>query len=118
MSQRAELEDKHTVICLGCNAEWIDPSKKPGQKYAKRCKNCGRTSEQNQRIARRRKLDSEQRGMINALAEFCDTIEDTGGVKKDDKGYHVPVADEDWIDLGEAYMRACDALGRKPVEES
>lgn len=114
MSQRAELEDKHTVICLGCNAEWIDPDKKPGQKYAKRCKNCGRTSEQNQRIARKHRLWN----MMNALATLCDAIENTGGVKKDDKGYHVPVADEDWIDLGEAYMRACGALGRKPVEES
>lgn len=47
---KTELEDKHTVICLGCNGEWIDPSKKPAQKYAKICKNCGRTNKENQRI--------------------------------------------------------------------
>jgi len=26
----------------------------------------------------------------------------------------VPLADEDWVDLGAAYMNACKALGRKP----
>lgn len=118
MSQRAELEDKHTVICLGCNAEWIDPDKKPGQKYAKQCKNCGRTNKENQRLAKRQRQTEKRTHEISALWNFCDVIDNTGGIKKDDKGYHVPVADEDWIDLGEAYMRACDALGRKPVEES
>lgn len=51
-----------------------------------------------------------------ALQEFIDAIEATGGVRATPKGY-VPVADEDWIDLGEAYMSACEAIGREPKEE-
>lgn len=48
-----------------------------------------------------------------ALLALVDTIDATGGVKKDDKGYIVPVCAEEWIDLGEAYELACVALGRK-----
>ena len=54
MSQRSQTEDRYTVVCLGCSAEWIDPSKRPGQKYAKRCRNCGRTNLDNQRLQRSR----------------------------------------------------------------
>jgi hypothetical protein len=67
MSQRAELEDKHTVVCLGCNAEWVDPEKKPGQKYAKRCQNCGRTNLDNQRLAKKAKGRRSSEHMYNAL---------------------------------------------------
>jgi hypothetical protein len=49
-----------------------------------------------------------------ALTEFVQSIEATGGVISTPKG-HVPTADEDWLDLGEAYMAACAVLGRKPV---
>lgn len=50
-----------------------------------------------------------------ALALFCDTIEATGGVRTDRKGFTVPCADEEWLDLGAAYIAACWALGRKPM---
>ena len=50
-----------------------------------------------------------------ALAEFVDAIDATGGIKVDPKGYRVPCGDEDWIDLGEAYVVACKALGREPT---
>lgn len=46
-----------------------------------------------------------------ALSELCDTIEATGGVVERDGGY-VPAEDEDWVDLGSAYVLACQALGR------
>lgn len=49
-----------------------------------------------------------------ALEDFVKTIEATGGVVKDHKGYFVPVVDEEWVDLGDSYIRACAALGRKP----
>ena len=49
-----------------------------------------------------------------ALREFIDAIEATGGVVTTDCGLYAPVADEDWIDLGEAYVRACAALQRQP----
>ncbi len=49
-----------------------------------------------------------------ALASFCSTIEATGGVMKLEDGLHAPVGDENWIDLGEAYLDACLALDRLP----
>jgi hypothetical protein len=54
-----------------------------------------------------------------ALEEFVSAIEVTGGVKADPEGsgLHVPVGDEEWVDLGEAYLKACAALGRKPKVE-
>ena len=52
------------------------------------------------------------------LIEFINAIEVTGGIKLDpESGCHVPVGDEDWIDLGEAYLAACSALNRKPQIE-
>lgn len=50
-----------------------------------------------------------------ALLQFCETIEATGGVKEDVDGYTCPVIDDEWIDLGEAYLSACAALGREPM---
>jgi len=60
----------------------------------------------------KRKIDK----MRAALRDFTGAIEATGGVtaSPEDEGYTVPVADEDWIDLGEAYLKACEALGKKP----
>lgn len=52
--------------------------------------------------------------LAGALQIFIEAIEATGGVFKDRKGYFVPVADEDWIDLGEAYVEACHALDEPP----
>lgn len=54
--------------------------------------------------------------LVDVLLEFVQAIEATGGVMVDHKGYHVPVADKDWIDLGEAYLKACEALGQEPME--
>lgn len=53
---------------------------------------------------------------IVALQAFCDCIEATDGVKRErESGLYVPLADEEWTDLGEAYVQACAALGRKPL---
>ena len=46
-----------------------------------------------------------------ALRAFIAAIEVTGGVITDGRGFLVPVADDEWIDLGEAYAQACAALG-------
>jgi hypothetical protein len=58
-------------------------------------------------------------GLLNsrdeALLEFVEAIEATGGVTRDDSGLYAPVADQEWVDLGEAYINACAALGVKPV---
>jgi hypothetical protein len=48
------------------------------------------------------------------LAEFVRDINETGGVIRDCKGWHAPAIDLEWIDLGETYLKACDALGLKP----
>jgi hypothetical protein len=49
-----------------------------------------------------------------ALNDFISTIEVTGGVSHNDKGYIVPIADPEWYDLGCVYELACMPLGRKP----
>jgi hypothetical protein len=46
------------------------------------------------------------------LGQFVQTVDATGGVFRDESGCHAPLADPDWIDLGEAYVEACAALGR------
>jgi len=54
------------------------------------------------------------RKRTEALADFVSAISVTGGVKTDRNGYRVPVCDPEWVDLGEAYVKACDALGVEP----
>lgn len=49
-----------------------------------------------------------------ALRQFVDTINATGGLVVNDAGETAPAADEDWIDLAEAYLAACEALGVEP----
>lgn len=51
----------------------------------------------------------------DALKEFVDCVDATGGIIIDPSGHHAPVVDEDWIDIGEAYYKACIALGRDPL---
>jgi len=51
----------------------------------------------------------------DALVEFCDDIDQAGGLVLHGEGQHyVPAASDDWIDLGTTYLKACKALGRKP----
>lgn len=50
-----------------------------------------------------------------ALEVFVDAIEATDGCTIDEIGNVHPVGDPEWIDLGDAYIDACAALGRKPV---
>lgn len=52
-----------------------------------------------------------------ALREFISCIESTGGVRTSEDGWVVPVADEDWSDLGAAYLSACAAMSVKPKYE-
>lgn len=50
MSQRREIEDKHTVKCPKCGHEQVDPHKLPAQKYLRRghCYNCGYAPKEDQ----------------------------------------------------------------------
>jgi hypothetical protein len=48
------------------------------------------------------------------LSEFVGDIDNTGGIQRDRHGWPAPVADPDWIDLGETYLKACNVLGVEP----
>ncbi len=48
------------------------------------------------------------------LLSFINDIQYTGGVKPDGNGCWSVIADEEWTDLGDTYVRACKALGREP----
>lgn len=51
-----------------------------------------------------------------ALRLFVQTINATGGLTHgENPGELVPVADEEWLDLADAYLAACEALGVEPV---
>lgn len=50
-----------------------------------------------------------------ALEDLVRTIEATGGLVKKPGGLVAPAGDEEWTDLGDCYLRACDALGRPPA---
>jgi hypothetical protein len=58
---------------------------------------------------------SDDETLRAALREFVHTIDATGGVLQLPSGLCAPCADEDWIDLGEAYLKACRALKRTPM---
>lgn len=63
--------------------------------------------------------DAATEAAAGPLRQLIDTIEATGGLLRDEHGQPRPLADEDWIDLGEAYLGACRALGREPmIQES
>lgn len=55
---------------------------------------------------------------LEACRQLVSTIENTGGVTKHPDGTIGPVADPDWIDLGDAYQMAKAALGAEPDEDS
>ena len=50
-----------------------------------------------------------------ALEAFVETINATGGVLMVDGKLDGCAGDEEWLDLADAYMTACNALGRDPV---
>lgn len=58
--------------------------------------------------------ESEFGQMCKALDLLVDLVNVTGGVVEQDNGLYAPVADEDWLDLGEAYMKACDVTCTTP----
>ena len=51
------------------------------------------------------------------LHEFCDLIDQTGGLVQDplESGNWVPVADPEWVDLGIFYVEVCKMLERQLV---
>jgi hypothetical protein len=51
---------------------------------------------------------------MSVLVDLCRTVDATGGIERDHKNYPRPVADPDWVDLGEVYLSACALIGRAP----
>ena len=49
-----------------------------------------------------------------ALDGFIETIEAVGGCLLNEAGVLAPVGDPEWTDLADAYVRACNAIGRIP----
>ena len=89
-------EDRHSDI------EWEDHS------YC-RCGQCGLEST----VSYFRGGKPMEDPKVSALKSFCSTIDVTGGLNAQGN----PVADEDWIDLGDAYVEACAVLEREPLQE-
>ena len=48
------------------------------------------------------------------LKEFCDDVDATGGVTRNDDGVATLMCDA-WPDLAAVYLKACRLLGRAPV---
>lgn len=51
----------------------------------------------------------------DALQRLVKTVNDTGGLVKHADGTLGCVGDPDWLDLADAYVAACEALGLAPV---
>jgi len=49
------------------------------------------------------------------LRDFVETIEAAGGCFRNDEGTFAPAGDPNWTDLADSYIKACAALGRRPV---
>lgn len=64
-------------------------------------------------MGRKKKKDSP----LSVLEDLCTTVEVTGGVVPNPEcdGTFVLVADRDWVDLADVYIRACAVLGRQPL---
>ena len=52
--------------------------------------------------------------MRAALDGFIETIEAVGGCLLNEAGVLAPVGEPEWTDLADAYVRACNAIGRIP----
>jgi hypothetical protein len=49
-----------------------------------------------------------------ALDDFIETIEAVGGCLLNEAGVLAPIGEPEWTDLADAYVRACNAIGRIP----
>jgi hypothetical protein len=56
--------------------------------------------------------------LVSALDEFIECINNTGGITINDNGFDVPAVDEEWSDLGSAYIKACEAARRQPLRQA
>jgi hypothetical protein len=62
--------------------------------------------------------DKSYADIKDALAEFCNTVESAGGLvfdAEEGSGLPAPKGADTWVDLADAYEKACAALHRTPV---
>lgn len=52
--------------------------------------------------------------MKDAAQQLIDTLNATGGIFLADHGLYAPVGDEEWTDLAEAYLTACEEKDVEP----
>lgn len=54
----------------------------------------------------------------SVLRDLVKAVNVTGGVAKGDPSFSLPVyaplADPDWLDMGDVYMKACQVLKKRP----
>jgi hypothetical protein len=100
---------------------WIDISEKTPADYEWMAFHCGRCGHEGPRQDFEATPVTDQAGRAGrpdavreALEGFIKTIEATGGCHRDEGDSVVPAGDPDWLDLADAYLRACKALGREP----
>jgi hypothetical protein len=100
---------------------WINLSEKTPADYEWIAFHCGRCGHEGSRQDFEVNPETDQvdtGGRPDALREalqgFIETIEATGGCVRDEGDTVAPVGDPDWLDLADAYLRACKALGREP----
>ena len=55
--------------------------------------------------------------VVEALQALVDTVNATGGVTTGSNGRVMTIGDPEWLDLADAYVMACEALGVKPNEK-
>lgn len=58
-----------------------------------------------------RKHKPEPTPAERVLIDLVETIEITGGVWRFRDGTVAPKGDDEWIDLGDVYLKACEVLG-------
>ena len=100
---------------------WIDIAEKTPADYEWIAFHCGRCGHEGPRQDFEATRETDRAGTDGppdavraALHEFIKTIEATGGCVRDEGDTVVPAGDPDWLDLADAYLRACKALGRAP----
>lgn len=51
--------------------------------------------------------------LLDVVTDLIETVEAVGGVFYDRRGQPRPYGDPHWVDLGLAYVKACDTLKRE-----
>ncbi|MGP0068949.1 MAG: hypothetical protein ACLQGP_35780 [Isosphaeraceae bacterium] len=99
----------------------IDISEKTPADYEWIAFHCGRCGHEGPRqdfeatpVTDQAGMDRPPDAVREALHGFIETIEAAGGCVRNEGDTVAPAGDLDWLDLADAYLRACRAMGREP----